>query len=135
VLNNRRVKIDTNDDSARIYSGCIGENGSWEVERRENVITQQKAVVDATGIGVQPNAVTFGVSSSNKCKNSSRKVNRGERPLVEPVSVTHSATIRVRTEDHSRRGNSNRKAADRSGGIETGEDAVLGHYKTVGSTA
>jgi hypothetical protein len=42
VLNHGEVKIDTNDDPARVYLNRISEDGSGEVERRENAIAQQK---------------------------------------------------------------------------------------------
>jgi hypothetical protein len=38
----RGVHIETNDDTARIYSGCIREGRSGRVERRENAIAQQE---------------------------------------------------------------------------------------------
>jgi hypothetical protein len=48
VLNADRVKIDPNNDTARIYPGCIREpDGSGRVERRENTFAQQKRVSDA----------------------------------------------------------------------------------------
>lgn len=44
VHNARGVHIDTNDDTARICPGCISEDGSRRVERRENDMAQQKGV-------------------------------------------------------------------------------------------
>jgi hypothetical protein len=44
VLNEGRVKIDTDDDTAGIDPGCTRENGSWGIERREYTMTQQKRV-------------------------------------------------------------------------------------------
>jgi hypothetical protein len=39
VENVRGVLIETNDDTARIYPGCIRRDGSGGVERRENSFT------------------------------------------------------------------------------------------------
>ena len=134
MLNARRVKIDTNDDTARIYPGCIGEpDGSGRVERGENALAPQKRVSDARSIVIFPYDVALGVTASNKCKRSARKINRGERSMVEHVSVTVSSIIRVSTDDFTGRVNSAGSAADCAGWIEACEDAFLGHYKTVGS--
>ena len=105
VLNARRVKIDTNDDTARIYPGCIGEpDGSGRVERGENALAaSQKRVSDARSIVIFPYDVALGVTASNKCKRSARKINRGERSMVEYVSVTVSSIIRVKTDDFAGR--------------------------------
>ena len=62
MLNARRVKIDTNDDTARIYPACIREpDGSGGIERRENALAQQKRMSDACSIVVFPYDVTLGV--------------------------------------------------------------------------
>ena len=47
VLSERGVEVDANDGIARIDPGCIREDGSGGVERRENAIAQQKRVSDA----------------------------------------------------------------------------------------
>src|SRR5271167_1108866 len=135
VKNKRGVLIETNDDTARIYPRCIGEDGSRWVERREHAIAQQKRVCDVCGIDVFPYDVALGVIPSSKRKNSARKINRGERPVVQQVSVTHSTTIRVSTDDRTGRVNRAGSAADCSGWIEAGEGAFLGHYKAVVSAS
>jgi hypothetical protein len=84
VLNDRRVKIDTDDDTARIYPGCIREpDGSGGVERGENALAQQKRVSDARSIVVFAYDVALGVTPSTKRKYSARKINRGELSMVE----------------------------------------------------
>ena len=122
------VKVDTDDDTARIDSGCITESdGSGWVERRENAIAQQKRVKDVCTVPVGPYDVALGVIPSSKRKGSARKINRGERPMVQQVSVGHSTTIDVSADDCTRRVNRAGSAADCSGRIETGEGALLGH--------
>jgi hypothetical protein len=103
VLNHRGVKIDTNDDTARVYPSRISEDGSGEVERRENAIAQQKSVSNACSIVVFPDNVVLGVIRSSERRHSARKINRGERPMGQQVSVTHSTAIRVRIDDCARR--------------------------------
>jgi hypothetical protein len=56
-------------------------------------------VCDACSIDVFTCHVALGVTPSSKCKYSARKINRGERPMVEQVAVTVSSVIRVRTDD------------------------------------
>jgi hypothetical protein len=61
VLNHRGVKIDTNDDTARVYPSRISEDGSGEVERRENAIAQKKSVSNACSIVVFPTMSSLGL--------------------------------------------------------------------------
>jgi hypothetical protein len=119
VLNDRGVKIDTNDDTARVYPSRVSEDGSGEVERRENAIAQQKSVSNACSIVVFPDNVAFGVIRSRERRYSARKINRGERPMGQQVSVTHSTAIRVRTDDCARSVHRAGTAADCAGRIET----------------
>ena len=55
------VKIEANDDTARIDPGCTREGSSGEVKGREHAITQQKSVGDACGIAILPYDVALGV--------------------------------------------------------------------------
>lgn len=41
----REVLKDANDDTARIYPGCLSEDGAWVVKRRENAFVQQISVI------------------------------------------------------------------------------------------
>ncbi len=84
VKDARGVLIETNDDTARVYPGCIRESdGSRGVERRENALAQQKRMCDACSIVVFPYDIALGVTPSSKRKHSARKINRGECPMVE----------------------------------------------------
>ena len=78
-----------------------------------------------------PYDFALGVIPSSKRKDSARKINRGERPVIPQVSVRHSTTIRVSTDDCSGWDNSAGRAADCVGWIEACEDAFLGHCKAV----
>jgi len=125
MLNVRGVEIDPNDDTTRIYPDCNREDGSWRVERSENALAQQKRV-SAQRIVVFSYDIALRVAASNECKDSSREINRGERPMVEYVSVTVSSIIRVRAGDFAGRANGAGIAADCAGWIEACEDAFLG---------
>jgi hypothetical protein len=83
VYRSRRIGKESNNDTARIYPGCIAAvgSGAGRVERRENAIAQKKRVCDACGIDLFPYAVALGMTPSNKRKNSARKINRSERPV------------------------------------------------------
>src|SRR5271169_37568 len=132
VLDTPGVKIDANNDAARIYPRCITESdGSRWVERREDAIAQQKRVKDVCTVSVGPYDVAPGVIPASKRKRSARKINRGVGPVVQQVSVSHSTTIDVSTDNRTGRVNRAGSAADCSGWIETGEDAFLGHDKAV----
>jgi hypothetical protein len=61
-----RVHINANDDTARIYPGCIRADGSGEVERRENTVAKLKSVSDACRIVVFSYDVAFGVIRSSE---------------------------------------------------------------------
>jgi hypothetical protein len=89
------------------------------VERREHAIAQQKSVCDVRGIGVCPDDVAFGINRSGTRKRRPWKINRGERPVVSEVSVTHSSTICGKTDDRTRWVHSAGSAADCAGWIET----------------
>ena len=132
VLGASGVKVDTHDSTARVYSRCITESdGSGWVERCEDAIAQQKRVKDVCTVSVGPYNVALGVIPSGKREGSARKINGGERPVVQQISVGRSTTIDVRTDDCARRVNGAGSAADCARWIETGESPVLGHYKTV----
>ena len=75
MYRSRPIGKQSNNDTARIYPGCIAAVGSGpgRVERRENAIAQKKRVCDACGIDVFPYAVALGITPSNKRKNSPGK--------------------------------------------------------------
>jgi hypothetical protein len=124
VLNDRGIKMDTNDDTARVYPSRISEDGSGEVEQRENAIAWQNSVSNACSIVVFPDNVALGVTRSSERRYSARQINRGEPPMGQQVSVTHSTAIRVRTDDCARWVHRAGTAADCTGRIEICEDAL-----------
>jgi hypothetical protein len=84
VKDGRRILIETNDDTARVYAACVREsNSSGGIERCENALAQQKRVCDERGIDVFTYDIALGVTPSTKRKYGARKINRGEVPLVE----------------------------------------------------
>jgi hypothetical protein len=91
VLNDRGVKIDPHDDTAWIYPGCIREPDGSRGSNDVKTPYLAKKVSHASCIVVFPYDVALGVTPSTKRRRSARKVNRGERPMVEQVAVTDSA--------------------------------------------
>jgi hypothetical protein len=137
MLNDRGVEIGTNDDAARIDPSCICEDGSGDVERRENPIAQQKRVTEVsdTITRVLSYDVAFGVVVSNKSRRSARKINRGVRPVFQQVAVTYSTTVVVITDDCTERVHTAGTAAGCAGWIETSEDSPIGDLETVTRSA
>ena len=88
----------------------------------------------ASSVDVLSNDCTFGVTCSRESKYGVGKINRGERPMIQKVSVTHSSTVCERTHDGTRRDHGDGKAADCAGRIETFKGAFRGLYKTVKRT-
>jgi hypothetical protein len=56
VYRSQRIGKESNNDTARIYPGCIATVGSGpgRVERRENAIAKQKRVCDICSVDVFP---------------------------------------------------------------------------------
>lgn len=80
--NTRRVKIDTDNDARRIDTGCVGQAGSGEVERRKNPVIQHEGVTLSAGVSPQPHNDTWRIVGSGKRERSARIINRGEGPAV-----------------------------------------------------
>jgi hypothetical protein len=94
VYRSQRIGKESNNDTARIYPGCIATVGSGpgRVERRENAIAKQKRVCDICRVNVFPYDVALGVTPSSERENCAGKINRRIRPVVKagnPVSLPH----------------------------------------------
>ncbi len=128
------VKINTHDDTARIYAGCSSAGGVRKVQRRENATFEQKTVSHVGLIIVFTNTIALKVTSSNKGKRRTGEINGSECPVIQHVSMPYSAGIRVIPKDCTGRTNSGSVAADCAGRIETCKVAALGDHKTMEST-
>ncbi len=64
MYRSQRIGKESNNDTARIYPGCIATVGSGpgRVERRENAIAKQKRVCDICSVDVFPYDVALGVT-------------------------------------------------------------------------
>jgi hypothetical protein len=77
-----RINIDTDDDTRRIYPGCISQGGSRECERCENSMAQHKRVTRAAGVSPQPYNDARRVIRFCERERGARIVNRGEGPTL-----------------------------------------------------